>query len=98
MPLYFIILITTLIVTIFIKRKYNISVYSSRKEGLQVTLHFLIFALLLDYFGFYHQYWSFPGEGILGLRIYGLPIEEFLLCLIAPYSILVVYKFYTRKN
>ncbi|MDO8659547.1 MAG: hypothetical protein Q7K54_03000 [Candidatus Parcubacteria bacterium] len=98
MPVYLIILIIILLVTIFIRYKYGIRIYNSRKEGFQVTLHFFVFGLLLDYFGIYNSYWIFSGNGLIGMRIYGLPIEEFLLYLIIPYSVLIVYKFYTRKS
>ena len=98
MPVYLIILITGLLVTIFIAHKYNIHPYHSRKEMFQVILTFFIFGLLLDYFGLSNQYWIFPGNGLLGVRVLGLPIEEFLLYLILPYSVLVIYKFYTRND
>ena len=98
MPIYLLILIAGLIATIFVAHKYNIQIYSSKKEMFQVTLSFFVLGLLLDYFGTYNHYWTFPGNGLLGPRIVGLPIEEFLLYLLLPYSVLVIYKFYTRKN
>ncbi len=98
MPKYLIILISGFVVTVFVAHKYNIHPYHSKKEMLQVTLNFFIFGLLLDYFGTYNHYWVFPGNGLLGMRIIGLPIEEFLLYLILPYSVLVIYKFYSRNK
>lgn len=97
MPEYLIILLVILLVTIFIQYKCGIHLYHSRKERLQVILPFLIFGIFLDYFGVYRHYWTFPGDGLIGIRFFGLPIEEFLFFFIAPYFALVLYKFYDRK-
>ncbi|MEK7071627.1 MAG: lycopene cyclase domain-containing protein [Patescibacteria group bacterium] len=98
MPNYFIGLLIIFLVSIFIQYKSGIRLYRSTKDRLQVTLFFFVFGLLLDYFGLYYNYWAYPGGGLIGIRILGLPIEEFLFFLIAPYFALVFYKFYDRKN
>ncbi len=97
MPEYIIILLFILFVTFLIEYKYDIHLYHSRKERFQVTLHIFLIGMIWDYFAVYRQHWIFPGHGLIGIRFYGLPIEEFLFFLIAPYFALVIYKFYDIK-
>jgi lycopene cyclase domain-containing protein len=87
---YLIILLIILVVTIFVEFKYNIRLYHSRKERLIVTLNIFIVGIIWDYFAIYRQNWIFPGNGLVGLRIFGLPIEEFLFFLIVPYGAFVM--------
>ena len=77
--------------------KYHIHLYHSRKERLLVVLNIFIFGVLWDYFAIYRHHWIFPGNGLVGVRILGLPVEEFLFFLIIPYAALVMYKFYDTK-
>ncbi len=51
----------------------------------------------MDIYAVRHGVWKFPGDGILGLHILGLPIEEYLFMLVIPYFVLVVYKFIDNK-
>lgn len=97
MPEYLIILSIILLTTIFIEHKWNIHLYHSRKERFIVTLHIFLFGMLWDYFAVYREHWIFPGNGLIGIRIYGLPIEEFLFFLIVPFFALTLYKFYDSK-
>ena len=94
---YISVLTIILVVTIFFEYKYHIHLYHSRKERLFVTLNIFIFGMIWDYWAVYNHHWIFPGEGLIGTRIYGLPIEEFLFFLIVPYGALVMYKFYDKK-
>ena len=41
--------------------------------------------------------WNFPGDGILGIYLINLPLEEYLFVLIVPYFILTVYKVVDKK-
>ncbi|MEO5635029.1 MAG: lycopene cyclase domain-containing protein [Candidatus Paceibacterota bacterium] len=97
MPEYLIILLIILLATIAIEYKYDIHLYHSRKERFIVVLHIFLLGMLWDYFAVYRHHWIFPGDGLIGIRIYGLPIEEFLFFLIVPYFALVVYKFYDQR-
>ena len=94
---YFLILIGILVVTILFEWKYNIHLYHSRKERLTVTLNIFIFGIIWDYYASYNKHWIFPGPGLIGIRLLGLPIEEFLFFLIVPYGALVMYKYYDMK-
>jgi len=94
---YLIILLAILIVTITIEMKYHIHLYHSLKERIIVTLNIFVFGIIWDYYAVYRQHWVFPGPGLVGIRIYGLPIEEFLFFLILPYAAITMYKFYEKK-
>ncbi len=94
---YFIILMVILLITIFVEWKYHIRLYHSIKERLIVTLNIFLVGMIWDYYAVYRSTWIFPGPGLIGLRIYGLPIEEFLFYLIAPYAVFTMYKFYDKK-
>ena len=94
---YFIILMAILLVTIFIEWKYHIHLYHSMRERIIVTLNIFVFGMMWDYYALYREHWVFPGSGLIGLRIYGLPIEEFLFFLILPYAAFTMYKFYDKK-
>ena len=95
---YFIILMIILLFTIFVEFKYHIHLYHSMKERVIVTLNIFIFGIIWDFYATYRSHWIFPGPGLIGLRIFGLPIEEFLFFLIVPYGAITMYKFYDKKK
>lgn len=94
---YLIILTLILAITIFIELRYHIHLYHSMKERIIVTLNIFIVGMIWDYYATYNSHWVFPGPGLIGIRIFNLPIEEFLFFLIVPYAAFTMYKFYDRK-
>lgn len=60
-------------------------------------MNIFIFGMIWDYYAVSNQHWIFPGPGLIGTRIYGLPIEEFLFFLIVPYAAFTIYKFYDSR-
>src|SRR3989344_8972764 len=94
---YLTILIAIFLITLFFEIKYKIHLYHSLKERLIVTANIFLFGMVWDYYATYRQHWIFPGNGLIGLRLYGLPIEEFLFFLIVPYGALTMYKFYDKR-
>lgn len=67
------------------------------KERILITLNIFAFGMLWDYYATSQSHWTFPGPGLIGFRIYGLPIEEFLFFLIVPYAGFTMYKFYDTR-
>jgi len=53
--------------------------------------------ILWDYFATWQRHWIFPGNGLIGVRILGLPIEEYLFVFIIPFFALTIYRIY-KKN
>jgi len=86
-----------LIGAVFSEWKFHLHLYHSLKERIIVTLHIFVFGMIWDYYAQYRSHWVFPGPGLIGLRVYGLPIEEFMFFLIIPYVVLTTYKFLDKR-
>lgn len=52
-----------------------------------------------DYFGIHRSIWSFTsGEGkTLGVEIFRIPIEDFLLALFVPFWTIGLYEFFKNE-
>jgi len=87
------------IVTIFLRWKFKIHNTSEKRKAelLLWLLTIAIIGILWDYFATWRGHWTFPGNGLISIRIFGLPIEEYLFCLITPFFAITVYKIY-KKN
>ena len=94
---YFLILVALLLVAVFLQRKLKFRIYHSINEMVVMVGTVFLIGVVWDYFATYRNHWVFPGSGLLGLRIYGLPIEEFMFFLIIPYFTLVLYKTFSVK-
>lgn len=86
-----------LVLAVFLKRHFDLMIYKSRKEMIFLVSTMFLIGIAWDYYATSRKHWVFPGNGLLGIRIYGLPIEEFLFMLILPYFIITVYKVYEMK-
>ena len=86
------ILMGFLALAILLEYIYRVKLYHSMRERIIITLHFFVIGMVFDYYATWRQIWTFPGPGLIGFRIFGLPIEEFLFFLIMPYISLVFYK------
>lgn len=94
---YLIILLFFLITAALAEWKYHIHLYHSRKERLIVVLFFFITGALWDTYAIWRGHWSFPGEGLIGIKIGLMPLEEYLFMLIIPFWILTFYKILDKK-
>ncbi len=94
---YLSILLALFLVAFLVQYKNRLTIYHSNLERFCVMINIFVLGVIWDYFAIYRQHWIFPGNGLVGLRIHGLPIEEFLFFLIIPYVVLVMYKFYDKK-
>jgi len=94
---YIAILLIFLIVAIFLEIKYKIYIYHSLKEKIIFIGTFFIIGIIWDYYATYNKHWVFPGPGLIGIKIFNLPLEEFLFFIIMPYFILTMYKYYDLK-
>lgn len=93
--LYLTILGTYFIATILLHKTAKVRLWESDKERRVVLGWFVIIFLTgsaCDLFATYKQIWIFPGNGIIGVRFFWLPVEEFLFFIIIPYFVLVTYK------
>ena len=94
---YFLILMGFLLLGIFLEWKFHIHIYHSRKERIITSVVILIIGSVWDYFATWRQHWIFPGNGLIGIRLFGLPLEEFLFFLIMPYIAFTLYKIFDAK-
>ena len=89
----FIIVILFLVLGLLFEFKYKIRLYNSLKERLVTTA--LIFIVLMGWELInlnYFQAWLYPGPGMLGFQILGLPFELYLFFITSPYFALIVYQ------
>jgi lycopene cyclase domain-containing protein len=94
---YLIAIILFLIATCIIKWKFKIKLYNSNKQAIFMILFFLIVGVLADSFAVWRGYWVFYKPYILGIDIGFLPIEEYLLFLVAPFFGITMYKLFMKK-
>jgi lycopene cyclase domain-containing protein len=93
---YFIAILLFLIITLIIKWKFKIKVYNSIKEGFIITVLFLIIGVIVDSFAVWRGYWAFYEPYVLGIYIGFLPLEEYLLFLVAPFFGITMYKLFQK--
>ena len=93
---YFLILIGFLISAIVLHKTFKVKIFKSRKHGIATILTFFIIGTVWDYFATWRKHWIFPGNGLLGIRIFWLPIEEFLFILILCYFGLTIFRVYEK--
>jgi len=80
-----------------IKYKCNIRVYNTKKEALITSGTICLVGIAWDSFSVWRGYWIFPGQGLVGIKIGLLPIEEYTLFIIAPYWLLMLYKYIQNR-
>lgn len=94
---YLTILLILLASTIFIEHKYHIHLYESRRERIIVVLVFFVIGVLWDHFAIFRNHWNFSGQGLIGIKIGLMPLEEYLFILIVPFFIITTYKVLVKK-
>jgi len=94
---YLIAILLFLIITFIIKWKFKIKLHNSNKQAILMTLFFLIIGVLADSFAVWRGYWIFYEPYVLGIYIGVLPIEEYLLFLVAPFFGITMYKLFQKK-
>lgn len=77
--------------------RFNIHLYDTRRERILVTVLFFVIGVAWDTFSVIEKTWIFPGNGLVGIWIGVLPLEEYLFFLVVPYWILTVYKLIDAK-
>jgi len=87
-----------LIVGLFLEIKYKIILYHSLRERMLIVL--IVFVVLVGWElinRYVFQAWLYPGAGMIGRYIFGLPIELYLFYLTGPYFAFVVYELIHKK-
>ena len=89
---YLTILLIFLLVAVFFELIFRIRLYHSFKERIIIVGLFFILGITWDFYAVSRGHWKFPGNGILGVYVGNLPIEEYLFFLIMPYFAVTFYK------
>ena len=91
-PVYLLILTGFLLAGLALHKLNNVKLFKNKK-------HFLLFWLITypigiawDTFSVSQEIWVFPGNGLIGVNIGSLPLEEYLFFLIIPYFGFSLYK------
>lgn len=95
--MYLAILVVFFAIAVLVEWKYNIHLYGTRRERLLITLMFFVIGVAWDTFSVKNKMWIFPGNGLVGIWIGVLPLEEYLFSLVVPFWILTIYKLLDAK-
>ncbi|PIR44247.1 hypothetical protein COV23_00880 [Candidatus Wolfebacteria bacterium CG10_big_fil_rev_8_21_14_0_10_31_9] len=95
----YLLLLLLLLLSFLLEYKFHIHLYQSRKERIIIPVIFFIIGTIWDTLAVYrgHWYFNFSNNGLLGIKIGLLPLEEYLFFLIVPYFILTFYKFLKKE-
>ena len=94
---YLSILICFLLLAIFLEWKFRVHLYNSKKERIITTLIIFVIGSVWDTYAVSREHWVFPGNGLIGVKIGLLPIEEYLFFLIMPFLAITIYKVVIKK-
>ena len=89
---YLIILGVFLFIAIALDYKYHMRIYGSWKERVAIPLIYFVFGVAWDSFAVWRGHWVFEGNGLIGINIGFLPLEEYLFFIILPYFAITTYK------
>ena len=93
---YLFLIVLFFLLALFIKWKFKIKVYNSTKQAFIITLAFLIIGVAADSFAVWRGYWTFHTPYVLNFTIGLLPLEEYLLFLVAPFFGITICKFFKK--
>lgn len=94
---YLNILLIFLLSAVFLEWKFRVRLYHSLKERIIIVMGFFVIFIAWDYLATFLGHWAFLGDGLLGIYIGILPIEEYLFVLIVPYWGITFYKVLEKK-
>jgi len=92
-----IILIFLFAATIVLEIKYKLVLCHSKKERVWTTLVVLIIMIAEEQVARINEIWLFPGPGMMGIYIFGLPLDLYLFYVILPYFVFVVFELIHKK-
>lgn len=95
--MYLVMLLAFFAFAVWLEWKYRFTLYGTRKERLLITLIFFVIGVSWDSYATIHRTWIYPGNGLVGIWIGVLPLEEYLFSLIVPFWILTVYRVLDHK-
>lgn len=97
-PMYLVTLLAFFVLAIWLELQFRVHLYQTRKERLLITLIFFVIGVAWDSISTILKIWIYPGNGLIGIWIGVLPLEEYLFSLIVPFWILTVYRVLEAKH
>ncbi len=92
------IVILFLLLGLLLEYKYKIVLFKSMKERILVTLIVFLVIMSWELINYkYFQAWIYTGPGMIGVYVWGLPLELYLFYLTSPYFSFVVYELIHRE-
>lgn len=82
---------------VWLEVAFRIHLYRTRQERILITLIFFVIGVAWDSISTIEKTWVYPGNGLIGIWIGVLPIEEYLFSLVVPFWILTVYRVLEAK-
>ncbi len=86
------ILLALLLAAIFLQIKYRKILFHSWKERILTTSIVFLVMMSWEFYSKYKGTWLYPGPGMVGVYIFGLPLELYLFYIIAPYFAFTFYE------
>ena len=96
--MYLVTLLVFFALALWLEWKFRVHLYATRKDRILITLMFFVIGVAWDSFATIHRTWIYPGNGLVGIWIGVLPLEEYLFSLIVPFWIMTVYRVLNRKR
>lgn len=93
-----IILIFLLAASVALEAKYKLILYHSEKERVLTVLIILIIMIAEEQVARINKIWLFPGPGMTGIYVFGLPLDLYLFYIILPYFVFVVFELIHRET
>jgi lycopene cyclase domain-containing protein len=92
------ILIAIFLITIFLKYKFKEGLYKTRKQRILINVLIFITMMSWEFLSHYLKIWLYPGKGMIGLYILGLPIEIYIFYIVLPDFVFTVYELIRMKT
>lgn len=92
------IVISFLVIGLYLELRYRVVLFHTLKERLLIIGIVFIILMGWEIINFrYFQTWLYPGPGMIGIYILGLPLELYLFFITAPYFSFIVYELIQKE-
>jgi lycopene cyclase domain-containing protein len=95
--MYLLALVAFYALAVWLEVKFRVHLYGTRKERILTSLIFFAIGVAWDSISTIEKVWVYRGNGLVGIWIGVLPIEEYLFSLVVPFWILTVYRVVEAK-
>lgn len=85
------------LVALLLQIKFRVKIFSSAKEAISFYLIVIILGNVWDYVALSRGHWAYPGEGLMGIYVGIIPIEDYVFAIVCPYFLLVLYKVISKQ-